>query len=117
MYADEKRVRHEPRLAPVSASTNGLQTIQVVAEGRTMNVETKYAKVGDANIAYQVVGQGAIDFVYVPCWLSHLDRVWREPRFARFIERLASFGRVILFDKRGTGLSDPMSSAKRPTFE
>ena len=82
-----------------------------------MNIETNYARVGDANIAYQVIGQGAIDFVYVPCWLSHLDRMWREPRFARFVERLSSFGRVILFDKRGTGLSDPMSSAMQPSFE
>jgi pimeloyl-ACP methyl ester carboxylesterase/DNA-binding CsgD family transcriptional regulator len=82
-----------------------------------MNIETNYARLGDANIAYQVIGEGEIDFVYVPCWLSHLDRMWREPRFARFIERLASFGRVILFDKRGTGLSDPMASATQPSLD
>ena len=54
------------------------------------------------------VGDGETDIVFVPCWMSHLDRYHREPRFVRFIERMSLFGRVILFDKRGTGLSDPV---------
>lgn len=70
-------------------------------------MHTRYARVGSDSIAYQIIGQGEIDIVYVPCWISHLERLWREPRFAQFIERLSAFGRVILFDKRGTGLSDP----------
>jgi len=68
--------------------------------------ETKYAKSGDINIAYQILGDGPIDLVYVPGWVSHLEYGWEQPLLARFYERLASFSRLILFDKRGTGLSD-----------
>jgi DNA-binding winged helix-turn-helix (wHTH) protein/pimeloyl-ACP methyl ester carboxylesterase len=68
--------------------------------------ETRYARSGDVNIAYQVVGDGPIDLVFVMGWVSHLEYFWTEPTFARFLRRLASFSRVILFDKRGTGLSD-----------
>ena len=56
--------------------------------------------------AYQVVGNGPIDLVFVMGWVSHLECFWTEPTFARFLRRLAEFSRVILFDKRGTGLSD-----------
>jgi pimeloyl-ACP methyl ester carboxylesterase/DNA-binding XRE family transcriptional regulator len=69
-------------------------------------LETRYARSGDVSIAYQVLGSGPIDLVFVMGWVSHLDYFWEEPRFARFLRRLASFARVILFDKRGTGLSD-----------
>ena len=82
-----------------------------------MNVETRYASFEGASIAYQTIGQGETDFVVVPCWLSHLDRMWREPHFIRFVERLSTFGRVILFDKRGTGLSDPVASSHKPALE
>jgi pimeloyl-ACP methyl ester carboxylesterase len=68
--------------------------------------EVKYARSGDVNIAYQVVGDGPLDLVYVPGFVSHLELDWDEPRSARFLERLASFSRLIRFDKRGTGLSD-----------
>jgi class 3 adenylate cyclase len=68
--------------------------------------ETRYAKSGDVNIAYQVVGEGPLDLVLVPGFVSHLENDWDEPRSARFLERLASFCRLIRFDKRGTGLSD-----------
>jgi pimeloyl-ACP methyl ester carboxylesterase len=67
---------------------------------------TRYAKSGDVSIAYQVVGDGPLDLVFVMGWVSHLDWFWEEPRFARFLRRLAGFSRLILFDKRGTGLSD-----------
>jgi pimeloyl-ACP methyl ester carboxylesterase/DNA-binding winged helix-turn-helix (wHTH) protein len=76
---------------------------------------TRYARSGDVNIAYQVVGDGPIDLVFVMGWVSHLDYFWREPSFARFLKRLASFSRLILFDKRGTGLSDRV--AELPTLE
>jgi pimeloyl-ACP methyl ester carboxylesterase len=76
---------------------------------------TKYARSGDAHIAYQVVGDGPIDFVYVPGWISQAEHYWSEPRIARYFNRLASFSRLILFDRRGTGLSDPVASA--PTLE
>ena len=66
----------------------------------------RYARSGDVNIAYQVVGDGPIDLVVVLGWVSHLAYVWEEPSVARFLERLASFSRLILLDKRGTGMSD-----------
>ena len=68
--------------------------------------QTRYARSGDVSIAYQVVGDGPIDLVFVMGWVSHLEYFWAEPSFARFLRRLASFSRLILFDKRGTGLSD-----------
>src|ERR671938_1152892 len=68
--------------------------------------ETRYAKSGGVSIAYQVVGDGPIDLVLVPGFVSHLDADWDDPRHARFLRRLASFSRLIRFDKRGTGLSD-----------
>ena len=71
-----------------------------------MRIETRYAKSGDVHIAYQVVGDGPRDLVVVPGWISNIDLFWEEPRVAHFFERLASFSRLILFDKRGTGLSD-----------
>src|SRR2546421_830144 len=77
--------------------------------------ETRYAKSGDINIAYQVIGEGPIDIVYVPGWVSHLEYAWESPLVANFYLRLASFSRLILFDKRGTGLSD--QSTDMPTLE
>ena len=82
-----------------------------------MQPPTRYAKSGDVNIAYQVVGDGPLDLVYVPGWVSHLDLNWEEPGSGRFLERLASFSRLILFDKRGTGLSDRVSPNELPTLE
>src|SRR6478735_11832423 len=77
--------------------------------------QTRYAKSGDVNIAFQVLGQGPPDLVYIPGWASNIEIFWEEPSFARFLRRLASFSRLILFDKRGTGLSDPVSHL--PTLE
>ncbi|HEX8653419.1 MAG TPA: alpha/beta fold hydrolase [Pyrinomonadaceae bacterium] len=79
--------------------------------------ETRYARSGDVNIAYQVVGDGALDLVFVMGWVSHLEYFWREPSFAQFLLRLASFSRLILFDKRGTGLSDRVPITELPTLE
>src|SRR3982751_4944806 len=76
---------------------------------------TRYARSGDASIAYQVVGEGPIDVVLVLGFATHLDLQWEMPAFARFFERLSSFSRLIVFDKRGTGLSDPVADA--PTLE
>jgi len=77
--------------------------------------QTRYAHSGRVNIAYQVVGDGPIDVMFVMGWVSHLDYFWAEPSFARFLRRLASFSRLILFDKRGTGLSDRVGDL--PTLE
>ena len=74
-----------------------------------MPPETRYAKSADVNIAYQVVGTGPPDLVLVPGWMSNIDVFWEEPTIERFFKRLASFARLILFDKRGTGLSDRVS--------
>jgi len=77
--------------------------------------ETRYAKSGDVNIAYQVSGEGPFDLVFVPGYVTHMELQWRLPGFAPFLHRLSSFCRLIRFDKRGTGMSDPVSGA--PTLE
>jgi pimeloyl-ACP methyl ester carboxylesterase len=73
--------------------------------------ETRYAKSGDVNIAYQVVGDGPFDLVHVPPFVSNLELQWENPDERRYFERLASFCRLIMFDKRGTGLSDRVAVA------
>jgi hypothetical protein len=67
---------------------------------------TQYAQSGEISIAYQVTGNGPLDVIMTPGFVSHLDCCWEEPSFARQLQRLASFCRLIRFDKRGTGLSD-----------
>jgi pimeloyl-ACP methyl ester carboxylesterase/DNA-binding winged helix-turn-helix (wHTH) protein len=79
--------------------------------------ETNYVQNGDVNIAYQVVGDGPVDIVFVMGWISHLEYFWKHHLFASFLERLASFSRLILFDKRGTGLSDRVADDRLPTLE
>jgi class 3 adenylate cyclase len=79
--------------------------------------ETRYARSGDVSIAYQVVGDGPFDLVYVPGWVSNVELMWDEPDYAAFLERIASFSRLIIFDKRGTGLSDPVPLDELPTLE
>ena len=80
-----------------------------------MFTAAKYARSGDVNIAYQVVGDGPIDLVVVLGWVSHLAYVWELPELASFLNRLASFSRLILLDKRGTGMSDRVHPL--PTLE
>jgi len=82
-----------------------------------MTPETRYAKSGDVHIAYQVVGEGPIDLVFVPGWITHLELAWEDPLEAAFLRRLASFLRLILFDKRGTGLSDRVPVNELPILE
>ncbi len=77
--------------------------------------ETRYAKSGDVHIAYQVVGTGGPDLVLVPGWVSHLESAWDDPALARFLKRVASFCRLILIDRRGTGLSDRVTDV--PSLE
>lgn len=79
-----------------------------------MEHETKYARSGDVHIAYQIVGDGPLDLVFVMGWISHLDYLWEGPS-AHFLSRLTAFSRLIIFDKRGTGLSDGV--AELPTIE
>src|SRR5215210_5920745 len=77
---------------------------------RGMKPETRYARSGDVRIAFQVVGNGPFDIVFIPGFISNLEIAWESPTRARFFSRLSSFSRLILFDKRGTGLSDRVSA-------
>jgi pimeloyl-ACP methyl ester carboxylesterase len=79
--------------------------------------QTRYAKSGGLNIAYQVVGEGPLDLVYVAGWISNVELMWEEPAHAHVLARLASFSRLIAFDKRGTGLSDPVPLDRLPMLE
>ena len=80
--------------------------------------ETRYAKTADGvHIAYEVVGDGPVDIVFVMGWTSHIELMWEEPSLARFLTRLASFSRLILFDKRGMGLSDRVPDDRLPSLE
>jgi pimeloyl-ACP methyl ester carboxylesterase len=79
--------------------------------------DTRYALSGGLNIAYQVVGRGPVDVVYVPGWVSHVELGWELPQLVSGFERLASFSRLILFDKRGTGMSDAVPPRELPTLE
>ena len=74
-----------------------------------MPPETQYARSGDVSIAYQTVGDGPLDLLFTPGWISHVEHVWEWPALRRFMERLASFSRLIIFDRRGTGLSDRLT--------
>jgi class 3 adenylate cyclase/pimeloyl-ACP methyl ester carboxylesterase len=80
--------------------------------------EPRYARTLDgAHIAYQVVGDGPVDLIYMSPWFSHLEEQWSFPPNARFLERLASFSRLILFDRRGSGMSDPLSPDRPADLE
>jgi len=73
--------------------------------------ETRYTRCGNVAIAYQVVGNGSIDLLYAQGWLGNIEYAWESPDYARLLTRLSRFSRLILFDKRGTGMSDPVSGA------
>jgi class 3 adenylate cyclase len=79
--------------------------------------ETRYARSKDGHVAYQVVGDGPLDLVCIPSWATNVDVMWEEPSVARFLHRLATFSRLLCFDKRGTGVSDPVPLAALPTLE
>ncbi len=82
-----------------------------------MTPETRYARNGDVHIAYQVWGGGDLDLVLVPGFISHVELYWELPAAHRYFERLGSFARVIFFDRRGTGLSDPFTVETAPDLE
>jgi class 3 adenylate cyclase len=79
-----------------------------------MQPATRYTTSSDVTIAYQVYGQGSIDLLFAPPWITHLELAWEEPSLARFLDRLGSFSRLIRFDRRGMGLSDRVGA---PLFE
>jgi pimeloyl-ACP methyl ester carboxylesterase/DNA-binding CsgD family transcriptional regulator len=78
--------------------------------------ETRYAKSGDTRIAYQVIGHGALDLVFVPGFISNLDLQWEDPGYSRLLRRLSAFARVIQFDQRGGGLSDRVDADRLPSL-
>jgi pimeloyl-ACP methyl ester carboxylesterase len=82
-----------------------------------MGPRTDYARSGEYRIAYQVIGEGELDLIYVPGLVSHLELFWEEPTYSRFLHRLASFSRLILLDRLGTGLSDRLPPGEVSTFE
>lgn len=96
--------RHSPILAEASAYTRVMP-------------ETRYADAHGLNIAYQVIGDGEQDVVFVPGWISNIELMWDDPGLARFLRRLAGMGRLIVFDKRGTGLSDPVGIDELPGLD
>jgi pimeloyl-ACP methyl ester carboxylesterase/class 3 adenylate cyclase len=79
--------------------------------------DVRYAKSGDLSIAYQVLGNGPVDLLYVPGFISHLDLYWQEPTLAQFLQRLGAGFRLIMFDRRGTGLSDRFPEGDPATLE
>src|SRR5262245_33015832 len=116
-----RRMFGEGRGAPRSIETVSKSGYRFVAAVREIQSEaeppamvpaaaavpkTRYTLSGDVHVAYQVMGDGPIDLVFVPGWITHLEYGWQQPRVAHFLRRLAAFSRLILFDKRGTGLSD-----------
>src|SRR5262245_21595891 len=78
---------------------------------------TEYARSGDVHIAFQVVGASATDLVWMPSWSSHLEMMWDDPVIPAFVSKLARFARVVMFDRRGVGLSDPVSLADMPGID
>ena len=79
--------------------------------------ETRYAQSGDVHLAYQVIGDGPIDLVLFGTFVSHVELNWENPSIARFLRGMASFSRLIVFDKRGVGMSDPAATHQPPTLE
>ena len=77
--------------------------------------QTRYARSGEVSIAYQVFGEGDLDLVLVPGFVNHIELLWEHQPAAHWLEGLGSFARVIWFDRRGSGLSDPV--AEVPTLE
>ncbi|GAC1605087.1 MAG: adenylate/guanylate cyclase domain-containing protein [Acidimicrobiales bacterium] len=108
-----------PRLEEDNRSEGTARAVAGRFGGHTVTVtampHTRYIKAGDVHVAYQVVGTGPLDLVFVPGAASHLECLWEEPGVARFYRRLASFSRLIMFDKRGTGMSDRVQGV--PTLE
>ena len=104
-------LRQDPALEPAAAP----QTATVTSAGQ--EAEIGYARSGDVRIAYQDVGDGPIDLVLVHGWVCTFQHAWENPKMAAFYRRLESMGRLILFDKRGTGLSDRVSPERLPDLE
>src|SRR6478609_3745918 len=104
--------RRRPAYRRNRCATTGL-ALSWIAMGETeaAGAATQYARSGKIGIAFQEIGDGPVDLVVAFPFISHLDLLWESPAMAGFVRRLASFARVILFDRRGVGLSDPVDGA------
>src|SRR4051812_11808677 len=89
---------HPPDLETLRATP--ARPHQILIQGNMRAVGTEYARCGQLNIAYQLVGDGPFDLVFVPSWFSNIEVLWESPMVSRFLDRLASFSRLILFDRR-----------------
>ena len=105
------------RLRPESGPENAVACPSSRLQTPGMRPETRYARSGEVHIAYQTVGDGPLDVVLVDQWFSNVDAQWEVPPLARLLERVASFSRLIVLDKRGTGLSDPVPLGGLPALE
>ena len=94
------------RVHAAGATVQEARSFREDARGRLMAPETRYTRSGDASIAYQVTGDGPLDLLFMTGWITQIEHLWEIPANRRFLERLSVFGRLILFDRRGTGLSD-----------
>lgn len=99
----------------VTSESSG--SIPVGSDKTHVQPETRYAKTGEFSTAYQVAGDGEQDIVFIPGFVSNIELQWELPGFSEFFERLSSFCRLIVFDKRGTGLSDRIPTHEAPTLE
>ena len=117
MSAERPRLRSScaPTGKPGRGGYHVAERSQAADTVRVEPPDVQYAKSGDVNIAYQVTGDGPFDLVFVPGYVTHLELHWAIPSFTPFLEELASFCRLIRFDKRGTGMSDRVSGA--PSME
>src|SRR5215204_6549522 len=104
--------RHRPR---VEEQNGGAQP--GLGEAAMSQPVTQYARAGEVNIAYQVVGEGPVDLVWAYGLASNVEVFWEEPSLAAFLRRLSEFTRLILFDRRGCGLSDRHGTTATPTLE
>ena len=90
---------------------------RAAATERRAGPVVRYARSGRVSVAYQVVGSGPVDLVLVPGWVSNLETSWQETHLSAWLQRIAGFSRLLLFDKRGTGLSDPIPVDNPPALE
>ena len=104
-----------PDAPQAKGASRGSTAIASASEPRPGRSETRYTTSSGVSIAYRVVGESPLDLVVVPGWVSNLEAAWEDPDHADFYRRLAGFSRLILFDKRGTGLSDRV--AELPSLE
>jgi DNA-binding SARP family transcriptional activator/pimeloyl-ACP methyl ester carboxylesterase len=120
---ERRMLRQDPALEATTSSTpqfvfGSQKTAPATpAPARSVAADIAYARSGDVRIAYQLVGDGPLDLILVHGWVCTFEPAWEYPQLASFYRRLASFGRLILFDKRGTGLSDRVSPERLPDLE